>query len=315
MRLSIFPTPPYSIYFRPGKPGLKYFFLALAALLAAQCGGRVYVVKSLASPAAVTVDGDANDWVGALSYVSSDHLFVGFINNQDDLYICLTKEENRERPGASMGALTVWFDPAGGSQKKMGIRLAGGPPTDSRMERGPERKPEEKPEEPPDRGGGERPPGPAADLEILGPKGDVLGRKSLEAAAEEGIEVKTGYSGGSFVLEIRIPLKRSNEHPFAVGAGPEGIVGVGFASSRSADRKRQGRPPGGGGQPPGGGGPGGMGGGIGGGAMGGVRGGGMGGGMRPNMDPDIPKTFKVWTRVKLSSSAEPRRSSLLDIVS
>jgi hypothetical protein len=161
------------------------------------------------------------------------------------------------------------------------------------------------------RGGGprkSRPPGLAEGLEIIGPNGNVLKKMSFEEASTAGLEVKTVLSGGSFVLEMKIPLKATDVLPMAVGSGDGGVVGVGFLSSRSGEKGRPGRPPGEdtggrGGYPGGGGMPGGMGG----------RGGGMGGGRRPNMNPDIQKNLKVWTKVKLNTSAEPRRALVLEI--
>lgn len=304
---------------RPGKPGLNSIPLAFALLLITSCGGRVYVVSSLGPPHSIVVDGDDNDWTGALSYVAKDHLFVGFVNDHDDLFICMTKEISEGRGPAGMGGWTVWFDPSGGTKKTMGLRLAlaMAPPEEGRSEEGlgrrPGRRPERKPvEEPADmEQSGQQPPMErSVDLEILGPRGEVLQKLSTEAAAKEGLEVKTGFAGGSFVLEVRIPLEASERQPLAAGAGPEGIIGVGFLSSRSDQKDRRSGPPGGrmggaGGR---------SGGGIGAGAMGGPSGG-MRGAMPPNMDPDISKDVKVWTRVKLRQSDQPGRSTILSLIS
>jgi hypothetical protein len=305
---------------RPGNPpGLILLISAAVVLMSARCGGRIYLVNSLPPTRAIAVDGDAEDWTNALSYVSSAHIFVGFVNDRDDLYVCMTKEVEEARPRApfgAMGGLTVWIDPSGGTEKRMGIRLGGGGrPPEERQDREARRRPEE---EPSARGAGEgRPPGMAEGLEIIGPNGNVLKKMSFEEASTAGLEVKTVLSGGSFVLEMKIPLKATDVLPMAVGSGDGGVVGVGFLSSRSGEKGRPGRPPGEdtggrGGYPGGGGMPGGMGG-IGGmGGMGG-RGGGMGGGRRPNMNPDIQKNLKVWTKVKLNTSAEPRRALVLEI--
>jgi hypothetical protein len=296
---------------RPGKPGLNFFPLVLACLLAAACGGRIYLVSSLGPPHAIVVDGDANDWSGALSYVAKDHLFVGFVNDRDDLFICMTKEISEGRGPAGTGGWTVWFDPAGGTEKTLGLRLALAQP-----EEGPERRADGKPvrkpvEESSDLENGQQPPiDRSGDLEILGPKGDVRQRLSPEAAARLGLEVKTGFAGGSFVMEIRIPLVASERQPLAVGAGPEGVIGVGFLSSRSDQKDRRNGPPGrgmggGGGRP---------GGGIGAGAMGGPSGG-MRGALPPNLNPDLAKSVKIWTRVKLRQSDQPGRSTTLSLIS
>jgi hypothetical protein len=294
------------------KPGLTFFLLLILAgvLAAGASGGQVYLISSLGPPHAIVVDGTTEDWTGALSYVKKDQLFVGFVNDREDLFICLTKETGERSPGAAMAGLTVWLDPRGGSKKTLGIRLAGteGPP-----EGWPERRPSRKPEkqakdEPAGQEIGEKPPAEIeGEIEILGPNGDVLIRLSPQEAAEEGLEVKSGISGGSFVLEVRIPLNASDRHPYAVGAGSDGIVGVGFIASRTGQGGRPGERRGGVGMP---GGTGGIGG-----TMGGRSG--MGGGMRgampANMNPDLGKTFKVWMRVRLHQTDQPARSTLLGV--
>lgn len=275
--------------------GSGFFLFVLALLLATACGGRVYLVSSLSLPRAIVIDGNMDDWSGALSYVAKDHLFVGFVNDRTDLFIGMTREMSAGPGSGRMSGWTVWFDPSGGSKKIMGIRVAppGGPPEERPAEEGPEGGPVER---------------PAEDLEILGPSGNVLRKLSAEAAAREGLEVRTGLSGGSFALEVRIPLEASEGHPLAVGAGPGGVIGIGFLSSRP-DRK-DGRP----GLPGGGtGGRGGVPGAGGVGAMGGPSG--MRGAMPPNMNPDVSKDVKVWTRVRLNQSEQPGRSTVLGLVS
>ena len=287
----------------------EFFPLVLAFLLATSCGGRVYLVSSLGPAHAIVVDGNMDDWSGALSYVAKDHLFVGFVNDRNDLFICMTKETSEGRGPGRMGGWTVWIDPAGGSRKTTGIRIAppGGPPEERPSAEGPERRPVEKPAEDEQAGQPLTIDG-SADLEILGPSGNVLRKLSPEAAAKEGLEVRTGFSGGSFVLEVKLPLEASEGHPIAVGAGPGGIIGVGFLSSRSDRKDRRDGQPGGGM-----GGGGGMPGARGGGAMGSPSGG-MRGAMPPNMDPDISKDIKVWTRVRLNQSDQPGRSTVLGLI-
>lgn len=180
-----------------------------------------------------------------------------------------------------MGGWTVWLDPSGDSKKALGIRIVppSGPPEGRPSEDG------------------------AENLEILGPRENILRILSSEEATKEGLEVRTGLSGGSFVLEIRIPLEASEQHPFAVGAGPDGLVGVGFFSNPLDRKDRRPGQPGGGGIPSAGG--------IG--AVGGPTG--MRGAMPPNMNPDISKDVKVWTRVRLRQSDQPGRSMVLGLIS
>ena len=190
---------------------------------------------------AIVVDGNMDDWSGALSYVAKDHLFVGFVNDHNDLFICLTKETSEGRGPGRMGGWTVWIDPAVGSGRRWASGSPHGPPeAGGRQRKGragrsksPRRESRAASQVTIDRG---------ADLRSSAQR-ECFEKLSPEAAAKEGLEFGTGFSGGSFVLEVKIPLKASEGHPMAVGAGPGAQVGIGFLSSR-ADRKdeRAGQP-------------------------------------------------------------------------
>jgi hypothetical protein len=297
-----------SLVLRPGRPGLNLFCLLAAAVLAASCAARVYVVSSLAPSRSIVVDGDSQDWGGALAFIEKSDIFVGFINDQDSLYICLTKPAVEAGPGDRDAFPTVWFDPAGGTKKTMGLRLVGAEGPEDGMppgENGPERRGQKPGQGPPVKDEEGTPPQDRDRVEgitVLGPAGAVQMSLAPESAAALGLEVKIGRSGGLSVLEIKIPLRASEHTPVAVGAGPDGIVGVGFVSSRP---QRQGGPGGPSGRGPGGGMPGG-GMGPGGGMAGGWR-----GAMPPNMDPDITKGLKVWTRVRLHRGDGPAPARIL----
>lgn len=294
---------------RPGRPGLAVLVVTFGLLLAG-CGGKVYVVTSLDQPRAIVVDGNADDWTGALSYVASDHLFVGFVNDRDNLFICLTKEEGGGSEPGRRGGWTVWFDPAGGTNKAFGLRVAS--PNGESKEGRPGRKPVEEPAEP-ERGEQVSPVEPGVELQWLGSNGNVQRKLTPEDAAKEGLEVAEGHSGGSYVLEIKIPLGTSGQHNLAAGAGPGGLLGVGFFSNPAARNGRRGGPPGGGTGGEGGRhGGGGMTGGMGGGSRGGA--GGWRGAMEPNMNPDVSKGTKIWTQVRLRQSDQPGRSTILRLI-
>jgi hypothetical protein len=296
---------------RPGQPGLVFFSLVLSLLTLSGCGGKIYLVTSLRPSHPVVIDGNADDWTGTLSYVPKDQLFVGFVNDREDLSICLTSEEGGGPAADRRSGWTVWFDPAGGTRKTYGLRIAphGGPPDG--LDPGPERKPSEDPAEP-EQGDQGAPAEPGLELQWIGTNGEALRTLTPDEAAKLGLEVREGHAGGAYVLEIKIPLETSAGHPLAVGAGPDSAVGVGFFSNRAERRGGPGGVGGGAGRPgPGGGG---MPGGRGGGAVGGP-GGGWRGAMEPNLNPDLAKTVKVWTRVRLNASDRPEPSTLLALIS
>ena len=145
------------------------------------------------------------------------------------------------------------------------------------------------------------------ELEILGPGKDDVERMPVVQAT--GIEVKIVQSAGAVVYELKIPLKKTEKHPYAIASNLGSKVDVDFetgkftrpsggpgAGGMSGGPGGMGSGPGGmgpagggaGGGPPGGGMPGG-------GGMGGGRGGGPGGGRAE------PKQFKLETEVTLAA--------------
>lgn len=51
---------------------------------------------------------------------------------------------------------------------------------------------------------------------------------SLEDAAKQGIEAKTGRQNGYFVYELKVPLIKNNQHQYAIGAKKGRLIGLGM---------------------------------------------------------------------------------------
>lgn len=266
-----------------------YSLLIIFALFTAiACGGRMYLAESRPPERGIVVDGDADDWLGALSFLEEEKLSVGFMNDQNNLYICLILERD-QAPGLLMRqGLTVWFDPAGGKKKTLGIKYPlGGAPTGRSMPRMMDR-PEgtqrnilrDFPDE----------------LEILKSDMEFPEKKTLDQAKKEGLKVQVNSSEGSFVYELKIPLLASESQPLAIGVAPGATIGVGFEADKLDMSQIMRRPQGGMGAP--------VGGGIAG--MGRGRGG-------PGMRPGMPKPIKIWAQVQLVRGEVPSQVMLLSI--
>lgn len=164
------------------------------------------------------------------------------------------------------------------------------------------------------------------ELEILGPgKNDV---DRMPVAQATGIELKLGQSSGMMIYELKIPLTKTHNHPFAIASEVGSKVDVSFETNKAT------RPSGGpggmsggpgteGGGVPGSSGPGGMGpgpggmgpigggddgggppsGGMPGGGMGGGRKGGRGGERGPGGGKAEQKQFKLEAEVTLASGS------------
>jgi hypothetical protein len=314
-----------------GVLGLGLLMLLACAALQG-CGSTVDVASNW-SDSAVVIDGKTDEWSSSLSPMKDIPVLLGMRNDQDYLYLCLASSDwdfRRQMMGAGM---TIWFEPKSGDRigihyplgmSGMGMGLGGrfGPP-------GGEMPPGAYPEGgPPDAGGPEpgmgtgrtgNMPEIVKELEILGPGKDDVDRMPVVQAT--GIEVKIGQSEGSMVYELKIPLQKTQNHPYAIASNLGSKVDISFETGKLT------RPAGGpgaggmsGGRVPGGGGPGGMGpgpggmgptGGDGGGPPGGAMpgSGGMGGGRRggrggeggPGGGRAEPKQFKLKTEVTLAS--------------
>jgi hypothetical protein len=191
---------------------------------------------------------------------------------------------------------TVWFDPEGGKNKAFGIHFplgTRGQPPPTGIEGGDNRQDPQRLMEQTQR-----------ELEILGPGKED--RERIPLMQVQGINVKIGNDQGFLVYELRVPLRKSADHPYAIGIGNNKAIGIGFETTEpnlEKMKEQMGGSPGGGGMPPGGGGIGGPpgGGGMppGGGGMGGPPGGG-----RPGMGPlggEQAQSLKLWTRVVLAT--------------
>ncbi len=239
----------------------------------------------------ITIDGENKDWLGAMYYFEDDNISAGVLNDESFLYICMIAEEPRLTAQIMGQGLTFWFDPDGGKEKAFGVKFPLGM-QDREGEEMPMRPREEEPDQEKTR---EFFKNSLDELEILGPRKDE--KRRIQVKDLKGIEVAIDPSGGLLIYELKVPLLHSEDHPYAIGAKPGDVVGIGIEVAKmdlSAIRKKmEGRGPGGMGMPGGrGGGPGGM-------------------GMPGGRMPQLPKGLKIWVAVKLASESGSGSESLL----
>ena len=237
----------------------------------------------------IRIDGRSDDWVGSLTYVDKQNISLGVKNDSDYLYVCMAAEDQALISRILRQGMILWFNPEGGKEKAFGIKYPLGRQDmelgDREIKRpGSEANPQKK--------------SPAAmtisnELEIL-QDSKVPITTSIDKL--KGIQIAVKRSSGLIVYEVKIPLQKNPNLPFAIGAEKGSEIGLGIEIPKmSMTLNRASRSAGGGGI--GGGGMGGRGGGMGG------RSGGMGGGsgamtgQRANMQ----KGVKIWAAVKLAS--------------
>lgn len=230
----------------------------------------------------ITVDGQSDDWLGAMMYMEDKNISIGLFNDENFLYICMIAEDQFVRNQVMRQGVMLWFDPSGGKKETFGIKFpigmqAGDIPMGRR---GDEQDPERS------RQARRR---PMTELEILGPGKDESLRMPKEDA--KGIDIDVKSLSGMIVYELKVPLTHSEEHPYAIGAKAGSLIGVRLETPKMSRQRISGRS--------------GMGGRGGTGGRGGMSGGrgGMGGGMRGGgMRPQMPKSLKVQAVVQLASN-------------
>ncbi|MBE3132635.1 MAG: hypothetical protein IMZ55_04120 [Acidobacteria bacterium] len=267
---------------RPGTAILSGLMLmAVALVLEGMAADQQAVVASRWPVSAVAVDGAATEWEGAMVRLEKASLSIGVANDGDSLWLCLTASEPRVAAQMLRLGLIVWFDPAGGTKKAFGIKYPVGNLGMDRPRPAFGARPSAR----------DKPPEPIEiinRLELLGPGKHE--QRSLVADQAPGIRVKVGQSVGVVVYELAVPLARTADHPYAIGARPGALIGVGLATPE-LDKSiiASGGPP-----RTGFSGPGGMSGRGGGGGMGGPPGSG-----RERGQP--PKPMKWWVAVRLAA--------------
>src|SRR4051794_11848557 len=133
--------------------------------------------------------------------------------------------------------LVVWFDPEGKTKKRFGLKypvvesseeqLGSGRYGGHRQGAG-------------DAGGsgsggrGERPSDdsyrPADHIDVLSSNKDD--ERSLTLDHASGIEAAARVDQGTLVYELKVPLARSDEHPYAIGTGPGKTIGIGLETPK-----------------------------------------------------------------------------------
>jgi len=242
---------------------------------------------------AITVDGNFDDWYGHLQPFGADPVAVQFLNDGEFLYVRLTAYDAAARMQIARLGMTVWFDPAGGTKKKFGVRYPvveqGGLDSQGRGRGGFGGF---------GGGGGRRGDGPPPEetgapterVDIIGPGKDDA--RSLTRDHLRGLDVAIHNEQGTLQYELKVPLARTADHPYAIETAPGKTIGVGLETGKMAQRSA--------GMGRGGGGGGGRG--RGGGGMGGRGGGGGGGGGRSGGRQggfEQPKPLKSWATLTI----------------
>ena len=262
---------------RPRKRDRIAIAMILTAALVATTAQAKTKLGSVWLDREVTIDGAINEWHDSLTYIDGPDVFVGALNDDQFLYICIHSRDSDFVFQAMRRGLVIKLDAKGSDafeiQFPMGALESGvRPPV-----RGAEF----------DREAARRKTEESLDtFLLLGPGAED--RQRIPIDNQLGIELLTDTRGGEFVYELKIPLDRSDLHPFAIDTEPGAVLSLALDTPEiDRDQMRQQ-----------------MGGGRGGG-MGGMPGGGKGGGGRGGMSdqrPEMSEPLKVRAKIRLAAS-------------
>ncbi|MFH1778208.1 MAG: hypothetical protein ABH952_11740 [Candidatus Omnitrophota bacterium] len=244
----------------------------------------------------IIIDGQNNEWQDVKKYVNDKKVAFGVFNDEDFLYLYMGSWDNELQRMMMMSGFTVWFDPEGRNKKKFGIHfpigMRGGNPRDfmrknTRKERG---------------GFEDINEVMFKEMDVVSINEDENKRELLNFFREKGIEVKAGKQLHNIIYELKIPIIKDAQHPYAVGTRTNAVISICFEIPKpdfkmAKGMSGSGRP--GGGEKPGGEMP---------------RGGGRlerfpdgrDSGRRipesrmPDGRPHMPQGFELWAKVKLS---------------
>ena len=104
------------------RPTPSLALLLLAALLFGGCGSTT-ALQSTSLDREITVDGQIEDWQGALTPIEKKNLSLGLLNDGTYLYLALVLRDRQQVNQMMALGFTVWFDADGGKEKTLGIRF------------------------------------------------------------------------------------------------------------------------------------------------------------------------------------------------
>ncbi len=170
---------------------------------------------------AITADGSG--WKDATAKIAGPEVFVGVKNDKNNLYICLMTSNSATQLQMLALGCTAWFDTEGKQSKTFGIQfpVAGllqgrrlptrpNPEEIQRLVNAAQRQ-----------------------LIVSGPEQNERHRISMQDA--KGVKAHLGYVNGTLTYELKVPLQRSKEQPYAINADTTRPLLVGFETGDTAE--------------------------------------------------------------------------------
>lgn len=216
--------------------------LPLLVFLLLTVGCRQVELQSEWRQDSLLIDGLADDWRSAASYhLEEPPLGIALCNDQEFLYLRLTTHDEDLKSQIAQGNLTIWLDPQGEKEKRIGIALQ----SKHRQPPGSEMKENFNSQSPRKVDADDEQPG--KNLFELSIDGKSIGTFST-TENRYSLSLAFGTQHGGAVFELKMPVSVKNLYSLT-----QGNLAIGLASGQSQPSKQQAqmRPQGGQGAPAG----------------------------------------------------------------
>ena len=209
-----------------GRTSLLSLVMPVMLILLTGCSGGLKLTSDW-QQGIMNIDGSDSEWQRGLYYNKESDMVYGVRNNENYIYIFLKTQNQSTQIQIMRQGLTVWIDREDGKNQVLGIKYPMSRQethtrfsSDTNEENLHSFLDQEFPE-----------------LELIGPtKEDVQRFSPLEAP---GIRVKLGRTRETLIYELRMPLKKTSEHPFAIEPIPGRRIGIEFETGDFKPEQRK----------------------------------------------------------------------------
>ena len=172
------------------------------------------------------IDGTGEEWKDGTTFLPGPQVLVGIKNDKDNLYVCLITTNRMTQAQMLALGTTMWFDTEGQKNKRFGIQF---PVTGLLQGR---RFPTQQNPEDLKRliEAAQR------QFEVVGPGQDE--RHRIADKQDKGIDVHLGYADGTLTYELKIPLHKSSDRPYAIEVDPLKPLTIGLETGEYSDAMR-----------------------------------------------------------------------------
>jgi hypothetical protein len=192
----------------------------ISVFLLAGCSSSLQLTSRW-SNSNVKIDGVDSEWRDALTYARASDASLGVKNDTDYLYVCFTTSNRQRQVQMLAFGCTAWFSQEGKEERFFGIHFPLGGQFQALRLLTQENATEELQQ---------LIQASQRDLELVGPA-ETDRRRVMDRQAA-GIEARLAYSEETFVYELKVPLRKTVDHPFAIGTGDLHTISVGFETGQ-----------------------------------------------------------------------------------